>query len=91
MAAPRVSLAERLDHLRRLLRSGSFSFEEAVSGVDRVAVAVTLFAVLELYKQGELTWRQDEPFGEITIGPAQAPPAASGSAHGPVSAEALSA
>jgi chromatin segregation and condensation protein Rec8/ScpA/Scc1 (kleisin family) len=28
---------------------------------------VTLFAVLELYKQGELVWTQDEPFGEITI------------------------
>jgi segregation and condensation protein A len=71
MATPRVSLAERLDHLRRLLRKGGFSFEEAVGGADRVAVAVTLFAVLELYKQGELTWSQDEPFGEITIGPAQ--------------------
>jgi segregation and condensation protein A len=32
-----------------------------------VTVAVTLFAVLELYKQGELTWTQDEPFGEITL------------------------
>jgi segregation and condensation protein A len=72
MAVPRVSLAERLEHLRRLLRKGSFSFEEAVGRADRVAVAVTLFAVLELYKQGELTWRQDQPFGEIMIGPAQA-------------------
>ena len=34
---------------------------------DRVTVAVTLFAVLELYKQGELTWQQEEPFGDITI------------------------
>jgi len=23
--------------------------------------------VLELYKRGELTWTQDEPFGDITI------------------------
>ncbi len=69
MAAPRVSLAERLGHLRNLLRRGSFSFEEAVAEADRVTVAVTLFAVLELYKQGELSWSQDEPFGEITIGP----------------------
>ena len=36
-------------------------------GADRVTVAVTLFALLELYKQGEATWSQDEPFGEITI------------------------
>jgi segregation and condensation protein A len=67
MAAPRVSLAERLSLLRRLLREGSFNFERAVSQADRVTVAVTLFGVLELYKQGELTWRQDEPFGEIVI------------------------
>ena len=37
-----------------------------------MTVAVTLYAVLELYKQGELTWTQDEPFGEITIEPRQA-------------------
>ena len=33
---------------------------------------MTLFAVLELYKQGELTWAQAEPFGEITIEAARA-------------------
>ena len=32
-----------------------------------MTVAVTLFALLELYKQGEATWTQDEPFGEIAI------------------------
>ncbi len=67
MATPKVSVAERLAHLRELLRRGSFKFEDAVARADRVTVAVTLFAVLELYKQGELTWTQDEPFGEITI------------------------
>ena len=35
---------------------------------------MTLFAVLELYKQGELTWRQEEPFGEITIASARQAP-----------------
>ena len=30
-----------------------FSFDEAVEGADRVTVAVTLFALLELYKRGE--------------------------------------
>ena len=67
--APRVSVAERLVHLRALLRAGSFTFDEAVARADRVTVAVTLFALLELYKQGEATWRQPEPFGEITIQP----------------------
>jgi segregation and condensation protein A len=67
MATPKVTVAERLVHLRRLLRSGRFSFDDAVAQADRVTVAVTLFALLELYKQGELTWNQDEPFGDITI------------------------
>jgi segregation and condensation protein A len=67
MALPKVSVGERLAHLRELLRRGSFTFEEAVSGADRMTVAVTLFAVLELYKQGELTWVQEQPFHEIRI------------------------
>jgi segregation and condensation protein A len=73
MTAPRVSVAERLAHLRRLLRRGSFSFDDAVARADRVTVAVTLYALLELYKQGELTWTQTEPFGDITVeAPSQA-------------------
>ena len=40
---------------------------------DRVTVAVTLYALLELYKQGEATWTQDEPFAEITIESLRAP------------------
>jgi segregation and condensation protein A len=67
MVAPRVTVADRLVRLRALLRRGCFSFEEAVQHADRVTVAVTVYALLELYKQGELTWRQEEPFGEITI------------------------
>jgi segregation and condensation protein A len=64
---PKVSVAERLAHLRELLARGSFNFDDAVVQADRVTVAVTLFAVLELYKQGELTWSQERPFGEITV------------------------
>ncbi len=67
IGVPKVTVAERLAHLRELLRSGSFSFDEAVASADRVTVAVTLFALLELYKQGEATWSQPEPFAEITI------------------------
>jgi segregation and condensation protein A len=69
LVAPRVTVAERLAHLRRLLLDGTFNFDQAVAGEDRVTVAVTLFALLELYKQGELTWTQREPFGEIEIEP----------------------
>ena len=72
LPAPKVSVAERLAHLRRLLRRGSFSFDEAIERADRVTIAVTLFAVLELYKQGELTWTQEQPFGAITVSAAHA-------------------
>ena len=34
---------------------------------DRMTQAVTLFALLELYKSGELVWRQRENFGPIEI------------------------
>ncbi|HEX8083144.1 MAG TPA: ScpA family protein [Solirubrobacteraceae bacterium] len=73
----RVSVAERLEVLRRLLRRGATTFDEAVRGADRVTVCVTLFALLEMYKQGEATWRQAEPFGEIAI---EAPRGAAASA-----------
>ena len=65
--SPRVSVAERLAHLRALLRRGSFDFDEAVRGADRMTVAVTLFALLELYKRGEAGWEQRESFGEISV------------------------
>jgi segregation and condensation protein A len=67
LTIPRVSVGERLAHLRALLRRGIVNFDEAVAGADRVTVAVTLFALLELYKQGEATWTQDAPFGPIEI------------------------
>ena len=67
LTIPRVTTAERLAHLRALLRRGATTFDEAVRGADRVTVAVTLFALLELYKQGEATWTQVVPFGEIEI------------------------
>jgi segregation and condensation protein A len=65
----RVTVAERLAHLRGLLRRGGFTFDEAVSQADRVTVAVTLYALLELYKQGEANWTQAEPFSAIVISP----------------------
>jgi segregation and condensation protein A len=77
IAIPRVTVGERLAHLRGLLRRGSFSFDEAVRDADRITVAVTLFALLELYKRGEADWSQKEPFGEIAIaatGEAEAAP-----------------
>jgi segregation and condensation protein A len=72
VAVPRVPFAERLAHLRQLLSRGSFGFDEAVGDGDRMTVAVTLFALLELYKRGEAIWRQERNFGEISIHPAAA-------------------
>ena len=67
---PAVSVEQRLRLLRDLLASGSrFSFDEAVEGVDRLTEAVTLFALLELYKAGEAKWEQEVPFGPITVVP----------------------
>jgi segregation and condensation protein A len=67
VARPRVSVDERLRVLRGLLLRGRFSFDEAVKGGDRLTEAVTLLALLELYKQGEAKWEQKVPFGPITI------------------------
>ncbi len=67
LRSPAVSVGERLAHLRALLARGRFGFEEAVRGADRQTVAVTLFALLELYKRGEAGWEQSEPFGPITV------------------------
>jgi segregation and condensation protein A len=65
---PIVSVEQRLRHLRELLGSRRrFSFDEAVRGADRLTEAVTLFALLELYKAGEASWEQESPFGPITV------------------------
>ena len=64
----RVSVAERVAHLRLLLRSAvALSFDDAVRDADRMTVAVTLWALLELHKRGEASWEQSEPFGAITV------------------------
>ena len=36
----------------------SFDFDEQFGGEDRLTQAVTLFALLELYRKGEATWEQ---------------------------------
>ena len=65
-----VSLERRLARRARAARdaAAAFTFDDAVGGdSDRMTQAVTLFALLELYKTGELVWRQRETFGQIEI------------------------
>jgi segregation and condensation protein A len=63
-----VSLERRLRALREALaRRPSFDFDEQFGGEDRLTQAVTLFALLELYRKGEVTWEQSKPFGPIEI------------------------
>ncbi len=65
---PTVSLEKRLRALRDALRAhDSIDFDEQFGGEDRLTQAVTLFALLDLYRKGEATWEQSEPFGPISI------------------------
>jgi segregation and condensation protein A len=65
---PTVSLEKRLRALREALKgSGKLDFDEQFGGEDRLTQAVTLFALLEMYRRGEATWKQTEPFGPIEI------------------------
>ena len=65
---PTVSLERRLRVMRELLaRRRSFDFDELFAGEDRLTQAVTLFALLEMHKRGEASWKQRETFGPIEV------------------------
>jgi segregation and condensation protein A len=65
---PTVSLEKRLQALRGALAGrNSIDFDEQFGGEDRLTQAVTLFALLELYRKGEVTWEQGQPLGPIEI------------------------
>jgi segregation and condensation protein A len=65
---PTVSLERRLRALRDALgRRANFDFDDEFGGEDRLTQAVTVFALLELYRKGEVTWEQDSCFGPIRV------------------------
>jgi segregation and condensation protein A len=65
---PTVSLERRLRALRdALVGRPSIDFDDQFGGEDRLTQAVTLFALLELYRKGEVTWKQKRPLGPIEI------------------------
>jgi len=65
---PTVSLERRLRALRDVLRRRtSFDFDEEFGGEDRLTQAVTIFGLLELYRKGEIEWKQDRVCGPIEV------------------------
>jgi len=62
-----ITLTERADVLRRALRGAPVVvLQELLAGVrDRVVVAVTFLAMLELMKRREIVVEQSEPWGPI--------------------------
>jgi segregation and condensation protein A len=63
-----VSLSRRVRILKDLLAAkSSFDFRETFGSEDHLTQAVTLFALLELHKRGEASWRQDRAFGPIEV------------------------
>ncbi len=63
-----VSLERRLSVLRDALTATPiFDFDERFGSEDRLTQAVTVFALLELYRKGEVSWHQPKPFGPIEV------------------------
>ncbi len=66
---PKVSIDERISHIRVLLAEQlSLSFQRFLEkATSRVEVIVNILAVLELAKQRELVFEQEELFSEIRV------------------------
>lgn len=63
-----VSLRRRLSAVRSvLLDRPFFDFDDEFGKEDRMTQAVTIFALLDLYKKGEAVWEQDESCGPIIV------------------------
>ncbi len=76
---PTITLEERAAVIRQaLLRAPVLVLQELLRDVtDKVVIAVTFLAVLELAKGRELTVEQDVPWGPITVKPIAPKPQAS--------------
>lgn len=47
--------------------SASFDFDDRFGQEDRLTQAVTIFAMLQLFSEGEVTWEQNENCGPIRV------------------------
>jgi chromatin segregation and condensation protein Rec8/ScpA/Scc1 (kleisin family) len=75
-AIPRtVTLAERAALIRAAIaEAGPVVLQDLLAGVrDRVVVAVTFLAMLELVKGREVTVEQERPWGPIIVRPVPRP------------------
>lgn len=66
---PKISIDERISHIRQLLNEQlSISFQNFLKkSQSKVEVIVNILAVLELAKQRELVFEQEELFSEIKV------------------------
>ena len=66
---PKISIDERIDHIRKILSNKlRFSFSNFLKAAQsKTEIIVSFLAVLELAKQKELVFEQDELFSEIHI------------------------
>jgi segregation and condensation protein A len=71
-APPRVTLAERIEEVRRaVVAGGPLTFSWLAGGCEsRADLIITFLAVLELYRARAIRLAQDELFGEIWLTPA---------------------
>jgi segregation and condensation protein A len=66
--APLVSVREQAAHVLAAIRQGPTTFRALIAGVAERGVIVARFlAVLELYRQGALSFHQLEPLGDVTL------------------------
>ena len=66
--APLVSVREQAAHVLAAIRGGPTTFRALIAGVAEKGVIVARFlAVLELYRQGALSFQQLEPLGDVTL------------------------
>jgi segregation and condensation protein A len=86
LVARTVTLAERTEIIRAALAGADFVvLQELLEGVrDRVVVAVTFLAMLELTKRREITLEQAEPWGPIIARRAATPAADGAEAYGEI-------
>jgi segregation and condensation protein A len=63
-----VSVAQQAGLIASRLRdSGKLTFAELVAGVDRMTVVARFLAILELYKEGALAFKQSSALGKLTL------------------------